>query len=167
MNATRFWLACAAAAVLSLAAPLAAQAQDRDDDDKDEILVLGDGPATGRQLSREQLRQCLQMQPQLKTRGDEATHARAELDALKKDFDRLDAELQAERARVNSSDKAAVDAYNAKLARRKDMVAEYNAKQPAVNEQAQRYNTLQDHWKSGCEDRPYSEADYASIPYRK
>jgi chromosome segregation ATPase len=167
MNATRFWLACAAAAVLSLAAPLAAQAQDRDDDDKDEILVLGDGPATGRQLTREQLRQCLQMQPQLKTRGDEATHARAELDALKKDFDRLDAELQAERARVNSSDKAAVDAYNAKLARRKDMVAEYNAKQPAVNEQAQRYNTLQDHWKSGCEDRPYSEADYASIPYRK
>jgi len=166
MNATRFWLACAAAAVLSLAAPLAAQAQDRDDD-KDEILVLGDGPATGRQLTREQLRQCLQMQPQLKTRGDEATHARAELDALKKDFDRLDAELQAERARVNSSDKAAVDAYNAKLARRKDMVAEYNAKQPAVNEQAQRYNTLQDHWKSGCEDRPYSEADYASIPYRK
>ena len=167
MNATRFWLACAAAAVLSLAAPLAAQAQDRDDDDKDEILILGDGPATGRQLTREQLRQCLQMQPQLKTRGDEATHARAELDALKKDFDRLDAELQAERARVNSSDKAAVDAYNAKLARRKDMVAEYNAKQPAVNEQAQRYNTLQDHWKSGCEDRPYSEADYASIPYRK
>ena len=166
MNATRFWLACAAAAVLSLAAPLAAQAQDRDDD-KDEILVLGDGPASGRQLTREQLRQCLQMQPQLKTRGDEATHARAELDALKKDFDRLDAELQAERARVNSSDKAAVDAYNAKLARRKDMVAEYNAKQPAVNEQAQRYNTLQDHWKSGCEDRPYSEADYASIPYRK
>ena len=167
MNATRFWLACAAAAVLSLAAPLAAQAQDGDDDPKDEILVLGDGPATGRQLTREQLRQCLQMQPQLKTRGDEATHARAELDALKKDFDRLDAELQAERARVNSSDKAAVDAYNAKLARRKDMVAEYNAKQPAVNEQAQRYNTLQDHWKSGCEDRPYSEADYASIPYRK
>ena len=166
MNATRFWLACAAAAMLSLAAPLAAQAQDRDDD-KDEILVLGDGPATGKQLTREQLRQCLQMQPQLKTRGTEATQARAELDALKKDFDRLDAELQSERARVNASDKSAVDAYNAKLARRKEMVAEYNAKLPTVNEQAQRYNTLQEQWKSGCEDHPYSEADYASIPHRK
>ena len=170
MNAKRFWLACAAAAMLSLAAPLAAQAQDGDegkDDGKDQILVLGDGPATGKQLTREQLRQCLQMQPQLKARGDEATQARAELDALKKEFDRLDGELKAERASVSTSDKAAVDAYNAKLARRKDMVAEYNAKLPAANEQAQRYNTLQEHWKTGCEDHPYSEADYASIPDRK
>jgi chromosome segregation ATPase len=170
MNATRFWLACAAAAMLSLAAPLAAQAQDRDDDKdqtREQILTLGDGPAAGKQLTREQLRQCLQMQPQLKTRGDEATQARSELDALKKDFDRLDAELQRERAGLNAGDKAAVDAYNAKLARRKEMVAEYNAKQPTANEQAQRYNTLQEHWKTGCEDRPYSEADYASIPYRK
>ena len=150
-------------------APLAAQAQtqDRDDDNKDEVLILGDGPATGRQLTREQLRQCLQMQPQLKTRGDEATHARAELEALKKDFDRLDSELQSDRTGLNASDKAAVDAYNAKLARRKEMVAEYNAKLPAANDQAQRYNTLQEQWKSGCEDHPYSEADYTSIPYRK
>jgi chromosome segregation ATPase len=167
MSAKRFWLACAAAAMLSLAAPLAAHAQERDDDHKDEVLVLGDGPAAGRQLTREQLRQCLQMQPQLKTRGDEATHARAELDTLKKNFDRLETELQSERARLNTSDKAAVDGYNAKLARRKDLVAEYNAKLPAANDEAQRYNTLQDHWKTGCEDRPYSEADYASIPYRK
>jgi chromosome segregation ATPase len=162
MNAMRFWLGCAAAAILSLAA----QAQDRDEN-KDEILVLGDGPATGRQLTREQLRQCLQMQPQLKGRSEEATHARAELDALKRDFDRLETELQSERTGLNTGDKAAVDAYNAKLARRKEMVAEYNAKLPAANEQAQRYNTLQEQWKTGCEDHPYSEADYASIPYRK
>ena len=167
MNATRFWLACAAAAMLSLAAPLAAQAQDRDSENKDEILILGDGPATGRQLTREQLRQCLQIQPQLKTRGDEATRARAELDALKKDFDRLDSELQSDRTGLNASDKVAVDAYNAKLARRKEIVAEYNAKLPAASDQAQRYNTLQEQWKSGCDDHPYSEADYASIPYRK
>ena len=167
MNATRFWLACAAAAMLSLAAPLAAQAQDRDNENKDEILILGDGPATGRQLTREQLRQCLQIQPQLKTRGDEATRARAELDALKMDFDRLDSELQSDRTGLNASDKVAVDAYNAKLARRKEIVAEYNAKLPAASDQAQRYNTLQEQWKSGCDDHPYSEADYASIPYRK
>jgi len=167
MNATRFWLACAAAAMLSLAAPLAAQAQDRDNENKDEILILGDGPATGRQLTREQLRQCLQIQPQLKTRGDEATRARAELDALKKDFDRLDSELQSDRTGLNASDRVAVDAYNAKLARRKEIVAEYNAKLPAASDQAQRYNTLQEQWKSGCDDHPYSEADYASIPYRK
>jgi len=167
MNATRFWLACAAAAMLSLAAPLAAQAQDRDNENKDEILILGDGPATGRQLTREQLRQCQQIQPQLKTRGDEATRARAELDALKKDFDRLDSELQSDRTGLNASDKVAVDAYNAKLARRKEIVAEYNAKLPAASDQAQRYNTLQEQWKSGCDDHPYSEADYASIPYRK
>lgn len=169
MNATRSWLACAAAAMLSLSAPLAVKAQDGDkgQNDKDDILVLGDGPATGKQLTREQLRQCLQLQPQLKSRGDEATHIRAELDTLKRDFDRLDAELKAERAGVNASDKAAVDAYNAKLARRREMVAEYNAKLPVANDQAQRYNTLQEHWKTGCEDHPYSEADYDSIPYRK
>ena len=162
MSGRRFWLAGLAAAGLLLVTPLAAQAQDKDD-----ILTLGDGPASGKQLTKEQLRQCLQMQPRLKTEGDRATHGRAELDALKGEFDRLEAELQRERAAVDPSDKAAVDAYNAKLAKRKELVAEYNAKLPSANEQAQRYNALQDDWKSDCEDRPYSEADYASIPYRK
>jgi chromosome segregation ATPase len=149
MNATRFWLGCAAAAMLSARRAARRQAQDRDNENKDEILILGDGPATGRQLTREQLRQCLQIQPQLKTRGDEATRARAELDALKKDFDRLDSELQSDRTGLNASDKVAVDAYNAKLARRKEIVAEYNAKLPAASDQAQRYNTLQEQMEVG------------------
>lgn len=162
MSAARFWLGTLAAAGLLLATPLAAQAQEKDD-----LLTLGDGPPSGKQLTKEQLRQCLQMQPRLKTEGDRATQARAELDTLKGEFDGLEAELRRERAAVNTSDKAAVDAYNAKLARRKDLVAEYNAKLPSANAQAQRYNALQGDWKSGCEDRPYSQADYASIPYRR
>jgi hypothetical protein len=161
----RLWLACAAAAGLLLATPLAAQAQDAPD--KNEILTLGDGPPTGKQLSREQLRHCLQMQPRLKTEGDRATRAHNELQSIKAEFDRLESELRSERAGLDTSDKAAVDAYNAKLAKRRELVAEYNAKLPAANEEAQRYNTLQEDWKTGCEDRPYSEADYASIPYRK
>ena len=165
MRARRVWLACAAAVGLLLAAPLAAQAQDPPD--KDEILTLGDGPPSGKQLTREQLRQCLQMQPRLKTEGDRATRAHNELQSMKAEFDRLDAELRSERAGVNTSDKAAVDAYNAKLARRKELVDQYNAKLPSANEEAQRYNALQEDWKRGCEDRPYSEADYASIPYRR
>lgn len=163
MSWARFWLGGLAAAGLLLVTPLAAQAQDKDGD----ILTLGDGPASGKQLTKEQLRQCLQIQPRLKTEGDRATQARSELDTLKGEFDRLEGELQRERAAVNPGDKAAVDAYNAKLARRKELVAEYNAKLPSANEQAQRYNSLQEDWKSDCEDRPYSEADYASIPYRK
>jgi hypothetical protein len=153
-----FALAAAAAGALCGALP-AAQAEDKDD----KILSLGTGRPSGKQLTREQLRDCLELQPQLKIQGDEAVRGRADLAAAKSEFDQLEAQLQKERTQVDASDKAEVDAYNAKVGRRQQMIADYNAKLPVVNEQARNYNALQQNWKSQCEDRPYRESDYNAV----
>ena len=59
------------------------------------LRALGNGPASGKTLSREQLRECLDLQPELKSRGEEALRSRAQLDAAKAEFDRYEAQLQA------------------------------------------------------------------------
>lgn len=129
----------------------------------DKILPLGDGPATGKTLTKSQLSECLQMQPRLSRESEAALRGKAELDATKAEFDRLEAQLQGERDKVNASDKASVDAYNAKVDRRAQLLADYQARQPAFNDQALSYNALQQTWKRDCEDRPYREDDYAEL----
>lgn len=142
-------------ALLSLAAPGLHAA--------DDAGVLGKGPAHGKTLSRSQLKQCLDLQDDLEARGKSALGARAALDSAKADFDRFEQQLQADRGSLDASDKAAVDAYNARLDQRKRMVADYEAKRPQVQEQAERYNALRQEWKGECENRPYRDADYAAV----
>lgn len=125
--------------------------------------VLGDGPPKGKPLTQTQLRACLDLQQRLEREGGELTRDQAELDAAKQAFERFDAQLQADRARLVTSDKAAVDAYNARLDQRKQMVADYNAKAPEYAKQAQSYNGLRQTWSADCDDRPYDEGDYAAI----
>lgn len=146
-------LAIAGAAALLAAEP--AQA--------DEGGVLGKGPPQGKTLSRGQLRECLHLQDELEAKGEAAVKGRAELDAAKTEFDRFEAQLQGERGSLDAGDKAAVDAYNAKLDQRKRMVADYEARRPQVQQATERFNTLRQEWKAECENRPYREADYNAV----
>jgi hypothetical protein len=146
-------LALAAAAALLAVEPVEA----------DDGGVLGKGPPQGKTLSRSQLRECLQLQDDLEAKGEAAVKGRADLDAAKAEFDRFEAQLQSERGSVNASDKAAVDAYNAKLDQRKRMVADYEARRPQVQQQTERFNALRQEWKAECENRPYREADYNAV----
>ncbi|MET0209928.1 MAG: hypothetical protein ABW220_12870 [Burkholderiaceae bacterium] len=125
--------------------------------------VLGTGAPSGKRLSKSQLRQCLDLQTKLESQAEQAKRSRAELDAAKADFDRFDAQLQSERGGVNASDKAAVDAYNAKLEKRRQMVADYNAKAPQATALQQTAAETGRAWKSECENRPYAEDDYAEL----
>ncbi len=125
--------------------------------------VLGDGPAKGKPLSQPQLKACLDLQRQLEQEGTELQRDQAALDAAKQAFERFDAQLQADRATLVATDKAAVDAYNARLDQRRQMVADYNAKAPEYAKQAQTYNGLRQSWSSDCDDRPYDADDYAAI----
>lgn len=125
--------------------------------------VLGDGPPQGRPLSLAQLRACLDLQPELEQQSERITSEKAELDAAKAEFDRFEARLTEQRASLDATDKAAVDAYNAQLDRRRAMVADYGARLPAFSERAQAYNALRQSWARDCDDRPYAEADYATI----
>ncbi|HEU4459217.1 MAG TPA: hypothetical protein VFR90_08860 [Methylibium sp.] len=125
--------------------------------------VLGTGAASGKRLSKTQLRQCLELQGKLEAQGAQARRARAELDAAKAEFDRFEAQLQSERTSLDTGNKAAVDAYNAKLEKRRQMVADYNARTPQASAQQQSYVELGRSWKGECENRPYDEDDYAEL----
>ena len=147
-------LALAAAAALLAIEPVEAA---------DDGGVLGKGPPHGKTLNRSQLRDCLHLQDDLEAKGEAAVKGRADLDAAKAEFDRFEAQLQSERGSLNAGDKAAVDAYNAKLDQRKRMVADYEARRPQVQQQTERFNTLRQEWKAECENRPYREADYNAV----
>ncbi len=152
---------CAAVGALSLAAPPAWQAAAAQG--RAATPALGDGPPRGARLSQAQLRACLDLQPQVTQQSEAITRAKAELDADKLEFDRFEAQLKTDRDRLDTGDKAAVDAYNARLEQRQRMVAEYTAAVPAFSERAQAYNALQQRWSRDCDDRPYDEDDYAAV----
>ncbi|HSN33537.1 MAG TPA: hypothetical protein VLU41_12695 [Ideonella sp.] len=150
---------------VALAAALPAAAQPNADMDRapDKILTLGDGPQAGAVLSREQLDECLGMQPKLKTEADKARRLAAEVEQDKAEFDRFDNQLKAERSKVDPKNRAEIAAYNAKLEKRQKMVVAYNAKSDSAAKSVEAYNALAKSWGSGCENRPYKLSDYAAL----
>lgn len=151
------------AALLAAALPAAAQPNADMDRAPDKILTLGDGPQAGTVLSREQLDECLGMQPKLKTEADKARRLAAEVEQDKAEFDRFDNQLKAERSKVDPKNRAEIAAYNAKLEKRQKMVVAYNAKSDSAAKSVEAYNALAKSWGSGCENRPYKLSDYAAL----
>jgi hypothetical protein len=129
----------------------------------DKILTFGSGPASGAQLTKEQLGECLAMPARLSAEADKAKRATADIEGDKAEFDRFDAQLKSERSKVDPKDRAAIAAYNAKLEKRQKMVTAFNAKSAAAAERVESYNALRKNWESGCENRPYSQRDYAEL----
>lgn len=72
--------------------------------------------------------------------------------------------MQGERTSLDAADQAAVDAYNAKVEKRRQMIADYTTSLPDVTGQAQKYSALRQSWEAECDDRPYREGDYQAIP---
>ena len=154
-------------AFAALASPLAwqgAAAQGKQaEKPPDKILTFGSGPASGAQLTKEQLGECLAMPARLSAEADKAKRATADIEGDKAEFDRFDAQLKSERSKVDPKDRAAIAAYNAKLEKRQKMVTAFNAKSAAAAERVESYNALRKSWESGCENRPYSQRDYAEL----
>jgi hypothetical protein len=150
-----------------LASPLAWQAAaaqgKQAEKPPDKILTFGSGPASGAQLTKEQLGECLAMPARLSAEADKAKRATADIEGDKAEFDRFDAQLKSERSKVDPKDRAAIAAYNAKLEKRQKMVTAFNAKSAAAAERVESYNALRKSWESGCENRPYSQRDYAEL----
>lgn len=164
--------ACRIAALLAgawlVAAPLHA-ADPAPASRKGNVLSINGGKPTGKLLTREQLRSCLKQQAALKEQSA--------LDADKAEIARLDGELAraeealaAERATVDATNAAAVDAFNAKLhhngaqkQQRNQRVADYNAKLPTYNEKAGALQTAEQSFKADCADKAYDEIDYFAI----
>lgn len=121
------------------------------------------GKASGKRLTRDELRACLKQESELKTTGAQLEQAQATLDGERAEIQRLGATLEAERAQVDATSEAAVNAYNEKVKARLALVDAHNARLPAFNAQADQLDALRRSFTSGCADRPYDEADYFAI----
>lgn len=152
-------------AAACLVAPAAHAATKAEDEGKvpDKILTLGDGPANGQQLSKDQLRDCLAMPPKINAEADKARRATADAESDVAEIERFDKQLASQRAKVNPKDRAEIAAYNAKLEKRQKMADAANAKSAAATERVEAYNALRKSYEGGCENRPYSLRDYAEL----
>lgn len=130
---------------------------------KGNVLKLGQGQATGKLLTRDELRHCLKEEAGLKTQGEQVGRSRVELDAEKAQVERDEQALGAERAAIDASDAAAVEGFNAKLAALRERSAAYKARAQAYNGDAEAYNARQQGWAGLCAGRPYDERDYYAI----
>lgn len=130
---------------------------------KGHVLKLGKGQSTGKLLTRDELRHCLQEEAGLKTQGEQVKRSRDELDAEQAQVERDEQALGAERAAIDASDAAAVQGFNAKLAALRDRSAAYKTRALAYNGEADAYNARQQGWAGQCADRPYDERDYFAI----
>lgn len=71
--------------------------------------------------------------------------------------------LAAEEARVVPAYQAAVAAYNAKAGPRDATVADWNARNKALNDETQKQESERTSWLLECADRPYREDDEIAI----
>ena len=144
---------------------------------KSNILAINGGKPTGKLLTRDQLRSCLKQQANLKEQSAETVKAQSAIDLDKAEIARLDGELaraddalQAERATVDATNAAAVEAFNAKLhqntaqrEQRNRRAADFNAKLPVYNQQVETLHAAEQAWKVDCGDKSYDEIDFFAI----
>ncbi len=132
-------------------------------DDKPREGTLGKGTSTGAVLTREQLRQCMAEQDRLKREGDELLQTQLSMGKTRAEIDRLGAEIDTEKATVDRSSQAAVEAYNERLRTRAKMIDDYQAAAPPFNTRVDKLAADRQAYTRDCGDRRYFEDDYDAI----
>ena len=124
---------------------------------------LGKGTSTLPTLTREELRQCLAEQDRIKKEGAELAQAQANMDKERADIERLGTELQADKAKVDTTDEAAVAAYNDRARQRTQRVEEFKAGAVRFNERVDKLVVDRQSYAAKCADRRFFEDDYEAI----
>jgi aspartate oxidase len=121
------------------------------------------GKGSGPVLSLEELRRCMTEDDRLKKETADILETQKEMQKTRSDIDRLGAEIEAEKATVDRTSQAAVDAYNEKLRTRGKLVEDYKAAAPLFNERVDKLAAGQQSYAKDCGDRRYLESDYDDI----
>lgn len=124
---------------------------------------LGKGSSTLPTLTRDELRQCMSEQERIKNEGTELAQTQTRMEGQRAEIERMGAELEAEKGKVNVSDQSAVDAYNARLRQRTKLVEDYRASVPIFNARVDKLGEDRKAYASGCADRRFFEDDYDAI----
>ncbi|HEX2541897.1 MAG TPA: hypothetical protein VHM00_12540 [Caldimonas sp.] len=118
-------------------------------------------------LTPAQLRNCLDQKERLQKRGETAAAAKTQIDSQKADIDRMEGELAAESARLDRTSEEAVNAFNAKVARRDRLLEAYQAEVDAYNAQAREAQAAKSAHEKSCENQRYDERDLDDLKRRK
>lgn len=124
---------------------------------------LGKGSSTQPTLTREELRQCLNEQERIKKEGTDLAQLQTTMDGQRGEIDRTGTELETDKAKVDVSDEAAVNAYNARVRQRTKLVEEYRAAAPLFNARVDKLGEDRKAYASGCADRRFFEEDYDAL----
>ena len=157
------YLICA----LALAAAGTAPAQQQKPGKPREAALGGGSGTGGPMLTREQLRECLVEQDQLKTVRDALTRDKQQIEAEEAQIASAGAALKEEEARLDRTSADAVKAYVEKAQAHDRRIEAWNAKLPAFNERARALQERDGQWRGSCADRPYKEDDLILLQARK
>jgi cell division protein FtsB len=124
---------------------------------------LGAGTATGKLLTRQELRECIARRDALRTTR---TDVEQRNDTLKRDLDALNtesAQLKTERETLDLTSADGVAAYNARVEARNGRIDAWDARNADLRKEADALNTEQSLWDLECGNRRYREEDEIAL----
>ena len=118
-------------------------------------------------LTPAQLQECVHQKERLHAQTDDALKDKAAIEADKAEIARLGTSLAEERATVDRTSEAAVDAYNAKFDQRDKLIETYESRVNAYNLKAEAVKATKEGYEKSCENRRYDERDLNDIKRKK
>ena len=118
-------------------------------------------------LTQEQLRDCLAQKDKVAKETEAAVKSRAEVDAQKAEIDSSGKALADEATTLDRTSQDAVTAYNAKVVERNAKVDAYRAKAEAYNVEADRVLATKDAYEKACANRRYDDRDLSDVQKKK
>lgn len=114
-------------------------------------------------MTRDQLRTCMNLEDKVKAMRQDLLKQQTALDAQRTDVNRLDAELERQRAALDPADLAAVQAVNEAEVKRNVVSDEFNSKLRAARDLNSSYTADRQRWVEQCADKDYDVNDEAAI----
>lgn len=114
-------------------------------------------------MTREELRACLAEQDRIAKEGAELAQAQARIDKDRADIERTGGELEAEKAKLDLGDEAAVNAYNERLRQRKQRFEDLKAFVPGFNTRVEKLAVDRQAYATACAERRFFEDDLEAI----
>jgi hypothetical protein len=131
--------------------------------DKPKEATFGKGKASGPVLTREQLRQCLTQQAQVKDQEAELVRLQAGLNTDKAAIVRSGEVLAEQGNTLDRSKPELVTAYNELVLARDKAIDELQARGAQFNERAGAAGVQREAFAKACEGRSYNETDEIAI----
>ncbi len=172
-HATPYATLARAAAAASLVLSVHGAVAQATDQRRTGTLNLGKGTSTGTApgptkangplLTRAELRECLNLQPRLRSMSDEVVAAQAALDKQKAELVQQGAALKEQLAGLDRTSAEAVGEYNKRVQEHEQRLDAYNAQTPVFNAKVEHLQAQRSAFAKGCENRDFDEKDEIAI----